>query len=150
MSMGIVRSKQIMSALTRGLNTSVAAIEMNKEFLRLTSENIAHANTKASDPGGEAYKAKLPVIGSKIDVNTGALTVFLKRIESDQTPQVKEYDPSHPGADPETGMVARSNVSDVVEKVHLAEYLKAAQANMNAYQVTKKMIQREIDLLKTS
>ena len=45
-------------------------------------------------------------------------------------------------------MVAKTNVSDVVEKVHLSEYLKAAQASLKAYEINKTMIRRELDILK--
>ncbi len=143
-----VTGKFGITPLSKSLTTSLSAIELNKDFLKLTSENIAHSGTKASEPGAEAYRAKIPVIGTKIDPKTGAPFLFLKKIIRDQTPQEKEFDPDHPGAD-EQGMVAKSNVSSVIEKLHLSEYLKAAQANIKAYEATKMMIRRELEMLKT-
>jgi flagellar basal-body rod protein FlgC len=133
--------------MAKSLMTSTSAIELNKEFLKLTSENIAHAGIKATEPGADAYRAKIPVIGTKIDPKTGAQVLFLKKVMSDQTPQEKEYDPDHPGAGPD-GMVAKSNVSTIIEKLHLSEYLKSAQANIKAYEAAKTMIRRELELLR--
>lgn len=132
--------------LHKSLKTSASGMHMNKFLLRLTSENIAHADTMASAPGEDAYRARLPILGHKIDPKTGAHTVFVKKVVDDQSHQDSEHIPEHPGAD-QNGMVKKTNVSELVEKVHLSKYHKASNANMQAYQVALKMRRREIDEL---
>ncbi len=132
--------------LRKSLKTSASGLHLNKFLLRLTAENIAHADTLASTPGGDAYRAKLPVIGHSIDPTTGALIVNVKKIVDDQEQQTSEYKPEHPGAD-QNGMVKKTNVNELVEKIHLAKYQKGVNANMQAYQVSLKMRRREIEEL---
>jgi flagellar basal-body rod protein FlgC len=132
--------------LQRSLKTSASGLNANKFMLRLTAENISHADTLASTPGADAYRAKLPVIGHKTDPKTGAMIVHVKKVVHDLETQSVEYNPDHPGAD-QQGMVKKTNVSELVEKLHLAKYHKGANANLQAYQVTLKMRRREIEEL---
>ncbi|MDP3640953.1 MAG: flagellar basal body rod protein FlgC [Alphaproteobacteria bacterium] len=132
--------------LHRSLKTSASGLNLNKFMLRLTAENISHADTLASKPGADAYRAKLPIIGHSIDPETGAVIVSVKKVVDDSEKQTTEYYPDHPGAD-KKGMVKKSNVNELVEKLHLAKYHKGANANLQAYQVALKMRRREIEEL---
>lgn len=132
--------------LRKSLKTSASGLHLNKFLLRLTAENISHADTLASTPGGDAYRAKLPVIGHSIDPTTGAMIVNVKKIVDDPESQSVEFKPEHPGAD-KSGMVKKTNVNELVEKIHLAKYQKGVNANMQAYQVALKMRRREIEEL---
>lgn len=141
-----IKSKSYHDDLHRSLKTSAAGINLNKFLMRLTAENISHADTLASSPGADAYRAQLPVIGHSIDFETGAMIVHVKKIVSDPEKQTVEYNPDHPGADTK-GMVKKTNVNELVEKLHLAKYQKGANANLQAYQVALKMRRREIEEL---
>lgn len=141
-----VKSKSNQDDLHRSLKTSASGLNLNKFMIRLTAENISHADTLASTPGADAYRAKLPVIGHTIDPKTGAMLVEVKKVVSDPEKQSSEYNPDHPGAD-KKGMVKKTNVNELVEKLHLAKYQKGANANLQAYQVALKMRRREIEEL---
>jgi flagellar basal-body rod protein FlgC len=132
--------------LHKSLKTSASGMNTHKFMLRLTAENISHADTLASTPGADAYRAKLPVIGHRIDPKTGAMIVNVKKVVDDPEKQSVEYNPDHPGAD-QQGMVKKTNVNELVEKLHLAKYHKGANANLQAYQVALKMRRREIEEL---
>ncbi len=140
------KSSKSTDELQKSLKTSANGMHLNKFLLRLTSENIAHADTLSSQPGGDAYRAKLPVLGHRTDSDTGAHVVFVRKIVEDKSHQDSEHIPEHPGADA-NGMVKKTNVSELVEKVHLSKYQKSANANLQAYQVALKMRRREIDEL---
>lgn len=132
--------------LQRSLHTSAEAMHLSKFLVRLTVENIAHADQFATKPGGDAYRAKLPVLGESLDPLTGALKVFVQKVVDDSTPQESEHNPDHPGAD-KNGMVKKSNVNHLIEKIHLSKYQKSANANLQAYQIALKMRRREIEEL---
>lgn len=142
----LTQNKPTRDDLHLSLKTSASGLHLNKFLLRLTSENIAHADTLASTPGGDAYRAKLPIIEHSIDPKTGALVVKVKKIVEDPEEQHMEHNPHHPGAD-KNGMVKKTNVNELVEKVHLSKYQKSANANLQAYQIALKMRRREIDEL---
>jgi flagellar basal-body rod protein FlgC len=74
------------------------------------------------------------------------MIVKVKRVVDDPEEQQMEYNPHHPGAD-EKGMVRKTNVNELVEKIHLAKYQQSANANLQAYQVALRMRRREIDEL---
>lgn len=132
--------------LSKSLKSSASGLSLNKFLLRLTAENISQADSLSSDPGKDAYRAKLPIVGSYVDPETGAIKVYIKNIVSDKTQQAEEYRPGHPGAN-EQGMVKKTNVNELVEKIHLSKYQKAANANLQAYQVALKLRRREIEEL---
>jgi flagellar basal-body rod protein FlgC len=132
--------------LHRSLKTSTSGLHLNKFLLRLTAENIAHADTLASAPGADAYRAKLPVIGQSKDSQTGAVVVFVRKVVDDTSTQDSEHNPDHPGADA-NGMVKKTNVNELIEKIHLSKYQKAANANLQAYQVALRLRRREIEEL---
>lgn len=132
--------------LSKSLKSSASGLSLNKFLLRLTAENTAHVGSMATEAGGDAYRAKLPVISSYTDSNTGATHMYIKKIVRDPTPQEQEHRPGHPGAN-EQGMVNKTNVNELVEKLHLSKYHQAANANMQAYQVALKLRRREIDEL---
>jgi flagellar basal-body rod protein FlgC len=132
--------------LHQSLKTSASGLHLNKFLLRLTAENIAHADTLATTPGADAYRAKLPIVEHTTDNKTGALIIQVKKVIEDPEDQHTEHYPGHPGAD-KNGMVKRTNVNELVEKVHLSKYQKSANANLQAYQIALKMRRREIDEL---
>lgn len=132
--------------LHRSLKTSASGLNLNKFLLRLTAENISHADTLASTPGADAYRAKLPIIGHSIDSETGAMIMNIKKIIDDPEKQSTEHNPNHPGAD-KNGMVKKTNVNELVEKLHLSKYQKGVNGNLQAYLVARKMRRREIEEL---
>ena len=64
----------------------------------------------------------------------------------DQAPPRQVYDPSHPDADPQTGMVAYPNVDATTEMTDLLSASRAYEANVTVLNSIKQMAQRSIDL----
>ena len=61
-------------------------------------------------------------------------------------PAEQVYNPSHPDADPETGMVAMPNVNVVEEMVDMVSASRAYEANVTAISATKNMALKALEI----
>jgi flagellar basal-body rod protein FlgC len=71
--------------------------------------------------------------------------VKVAAIEDDQSPFRMVYDPDHPDAN-EAGYVAMPNVNVVEEMVDMIAATRAYEANATAFNATKAMLQKAIEL----
>lgn len=69
-------------------------------------------------------------------------------IGRDQRDFETRYDPSHPAASAQ-GYVKISNVDPMVEMMDMREAQHSYEANLNTMQITRSMMSRTIDLLKS-
>ena len=115
--------------------------------MRIISENIANADSTAPTPGGEPYRRKIPSFRSEVDRTLEAQVVALGRIKTDPTEFRLKHEPGHPAADV-NGNVKYPNVNSLVEMTDLREAQRSYEANVNVIGVTRRMIQRTLDILK--
>src|SRR5205823_10969275 len=67
-------------------------------------------------------------------------------ILKDQAPAREVYDPAHPDADPNTGLVAYPNVDTTTEMTDMLSASRAYEANVTVLSSIKQMAQRSIEL----
>jgi flagellar basal-body rod protein FlgC len=136
--------------LDQALEISVTGIEAQRRTMELISSNIANINTTRTVYGGP-YRRKIPVLmekqltfaqqlaqaESKINNLSGGVEVA--DVVDDQTPFQKVYKPGHPDADAQ-GFVSMPNVNLSDEMVDMIYVSKLYEANINAFNATKKMV----------
>ena len=130
-----------------GSGLSAQRVRMN-----LTSSNLANAHTTRTEEGG-AYRRKDPVFQAvptaanrANDPLTSNLTeVNVSDIVPDDTPLPLVYDPSHPDAGPD-GFVELPNVNIVEETVNMINASRSFEANAQAFETLRGMMQRAIDM----
>lgn len=131
-----------------GGNALSSAMTAEKIKLQLAVENIANANNTRAE-NGKAYKRKQAVFEAHLDKSSNKSApisvVRFKGIVEDQTPGQKIYDPSHPHAD-DSGMVEQSNVQRAREMVDMMTASNSNEANFRAFQMSKNMTKRAINL----
>lgn len=132
--------------LDQALNISVSAINANRIHMEIISSNLANINTTRTEQGGP-YRRKVPVFGEKplefseaLNAAEGKLGggIEVKEIVDDPSPLPKVFNPGHPDADRE-GFVSLPNVSMAKEMVDMVYVSKVYEANITAYNATKKM-----------
>jgi flagellar basal-body rod protein FlgC len=114
-------------------STDIAASAMSAERLRMTvaSENLAHAGDTRPLANGLPYERQRVVFSTVLDQagkNTGAVdaaTVAMPRYS-------QRHDPSHPHADPVTGLVTEADIDPILELTDLMVASRAYDANANA------------------
>ncbi len=129
-------------------NIAASAMSANRLRINTISSNIANAETTKTAEGGP-YKRRDVVLAAQ-DVRTEFASqldqatlkgVKVAAVVADDKPPMMVYDPGHPDADKETGMVAMPNINPVTEMVNLLGASAAYRAAAEVVSVTKDMAQ---------
>lgn len=142
--------------LNQALDISVSGIEAQRRTMELIASNLANVSTTRTINGGP-YRRKVAVLGEKsLSFNDVLYKAELKMsgenggvdvvdIVEDQAPFQKVYNPGHPDADTQ-GFVSMPNVNLSTEMVDLVYTSKLYEANITAFNATKKMMQDTLSL----
>jgi len=137
--------------LNQALDISVSGIEAERRTMELISSNLANINTTRSIYGGP-YRRKMPVLSEvpmssfadelaqaeeKLEVRGGGVEVV--DVVEDMTPFQTVYNPGHPDANT-LGYVDMPNVNMSNEMVDMIYTSKVYEANITAFNATKKMM----------
>jgi flagellar basal-body rod protein FlgC len=115
--------------------------------MRVLSENIANADSTAQRADADPFRRRIPTFRSAIDRALGARVVALGKIKTDSSQFRVKHEPGHPSADA-SGNVKYPNVNPLVEMTDMREAQRSYEANVNVIGVTRRMIQRTLDILK--
>jgi flagellar basal-body rod protein FlgC len=135
------------------LDISAAGMDVQQARLEVAASNIANARTTGKD--GATYKPLTVVVHSAIaeaqgpagtPVSTASLPmpVVSQVVQQDVAPKLV-YDPGHPDAD-EKGMVALPGVDPVTSMLDLVSISRGYEANLRAFDITRSLLQRTLDL----
>jgi len=131
-----------MNELQSSLKAASAGMQRQALRLRLTSENMANADT----PG---FQRKLAVFDASDIQNSDGRLGNSPRIELDKTNLTEVHDPSHPLAD-ENGNYSGSNVNLLIEISDAREAQRSYEANLKMFEQARKMSSSLMDLLRRS
>ncbi len=123
----------------------IAGSALTAQRLRMdvVAGNIANADTTRTN-GQRAPYQRQQVVFEPLAETRGGLQVAA--VIRDQAPAREVYDPSHPDADPATGLVAFPNVDTTTEMTDLLSASRAYEANVTVLNSIKQMAQRSIEL----
>jgi flagellar basal-body rod protein FlgC len=140
--------------LFRALHISASGLAAQRTRMDVISENLANSETTVT-PSGGPYRRKGVVLRS-VD---GAFPAILRRagepdggvrvaslVEMPDAPR-RVYNPQHPQAGPD-GFVNMPNVNPLTEMVDMLMTTRAYEANATAFQATKTMGQKLLELLR--
>jgi flagellar basal-body rod protein FlgC len=133
--------------LVKTLRISAAGMQAQGTRMRTISENLANADSLASEPGGQPYRRKMVTFKNTLDKQIGAEMVRADKVVTDKADFKKRYDPSHPAADAE-GYIQTPNVNPLIEVMDLRQAQRSYEANLNVIETSKTMLLRTIDLLR--
>lgn len=134
--------------LDEAMKQSTAGMKAQGVRMKVIAQNIANADSTGMSPGSEPYRRKQIFFENKLDRKTGYNTVRVAKIQSDRkTPLGAKFDPAHPAAN-DDGYVLLPNVDGSLEVVDMKEAERSYQANLSAVEVTKRMVDATIDLLR--
>jgi flagellar basal-body rod protein FlgC len=133
--------------LVKTLRISAAGMQAQGTRMRTISENLANADSLASEPGGQPYRRKMVTFKNTLDKQIGAEMVRADKVVTDKAEFKKRYDPSHPAADAE-GYIQTPNVNPLIEVMDLRQAQRSYEANLNVIETSKTMLLRTIDLLR--
>lgn len=142
-------------SLEDALEISVSGITAQRITEELIASNLANINTTRSIYGGP-YRRLVPVLSEKPLSFAQTLSAAEKKLRlgggvevmevvQDATPFPKVYNPSHPDAD-QQGYVSLPNVKLSQEMADLVYTSKLYEANITAFNATKKMMQDTLQI----
>lgn len=115
--------------------------------MRVISENIANADSTAQRADADPFRRRIPTFRTAFDRTLDARVVSLGKIKTDSSQFRVKHEPGHPSADA-NGNVKYPNVNALVEMTDMREAQRSYEANINVIGVTRRMIQRTLDILK--
>jgi flagellar basal-body rod protein FlgC len=115
--------------------------------MRVISENIANADSTATQPGADPYRRKMPTFHSELDRTLDVRLVELGKVQTDNSDFRLKYEPGNPLAD-SNGNVKYPNVNPLIEMTDMREAQRSYEANINVISATRRMLQRTIDILR--
>ena len=132
------------------MRISGSALTAQRLRMDVVAGNIANADTTRTNGQRAPYQRQEVVFQPLLDggqnaASTGA-GLQVAAIVRDPAPARQVYDPTHPDADPQTGLVAYPNVDTTTEMTDLLSASRAYEANVTVLNSIKQMAQRSIDL----
>jgi flagellar basal-body rod protein FlgC len=116
--------------------------------MRVIAENLANADSTATQPGADPYRRKIVTFRTEVDRALGVQVVTLGRVRTDPSDFRQKYEPGHPSADA-NGNVKYPNVNPLIEMTDMREAQRSYEANVNVITASRRMIQRTLDILKS-
>jgi flagellar basal-body rod protein FlgC len=128
---------------------SASALEAQRQRMNVIASNMANANSTRTEEGGP-YRRKEVVFSSfLLEPNPAQLEgVKVVDIAADDTPFKTVYDPGHPDADKD-GYVSLPNVNVIEEMVNMMMALRAYEASVSAFNISKTMFMKTLELGKS-
>ncbi|GAA0680377.1 flagellar basal body rod protein FlgC [Clostridium cadaveris] len=127
-----------------GMRISASGLSAERLRLDVISSNIANVRTTRTEKGG-AYVRKTAVFSENYDRNMGMLGVKAVKVEKDNSPLKKEYNPTHPDANAE-GYVEYPNVDLLVEMSDLISASRSYESNVDTLNAQKNMISKALEI----
>ncbi len=133
--------------LQASMTTAGSGMSVNSARMRVTSENIANAQSTGTTPGSDPYRRQTITFENALDDASGANVVKVSNIGTDTSPFVIERDPGNPAAD-DKGFVKLPNVNLITELADMREANRAYESNLQVVKQSRDLISMTIDLLK--
>lgn len=137
------------------LDISSAGLDVQRSRLEVTATNLANSQTSSSNPA-TAYQPLTVVVHARTAAAdaTGAGAVSAEN--SLPRPEVaglaplnaaprRQYEPGHPDADAQ-GFVTYPGVDPVATMLDLMSIVRSYEANLKAFDITRSLLQRTLDL----
>jgi flagellar basal-body rod protein FlgC len=134
------------------LDISSAGMDVQQARLEVAASNVA--NSRTTGENGAVYKPLTVVVRNAIAGVPAAagMPVTLRElprpvaevVETNAAPKLV-YDPGHPDADAQ-GMVSLPGVDPVTSMLDLLSISRGYEANLRAFDITRSLLQRTLDL----
>ncbi len=131
------------------LNVSVSGMQAQSMRMRIIAENMANSGSTGSTPGADPYRRQEVTFRSFLDKDSRAQMVRVDRVSRDQSEFGRRFDPSHPAANKD-GYVLLPNVNSIRESVDMRDAQRSYEANLSMIDMTRQLLQRTADLLRSS
>lgn len=131
-------------SMIRGFEILASGLSAQRTRLNAVSSNLANSETTRTAAGGP-YQRLLPIFEELPATGNEPSGVRVAGIQKDPTPGPTIYDPGHPDAGAD-GYVKMPNVNVVEEMVDMMTASRSFEANVQAFQTLRDMVQQSLNL----
>jgi flagellar basal-body rod protein FlgC len=122
-----------MIQILTGIHNTSSALEAERTRLDVIAQNIANAHT-TKDVDGKPYQRRVVIFANELQnamngSNSDLPAMHVAKIERDQRPPLKIYDPGSPNADAK-GMVSMPNINIHEEMADMISASRTFEANL--------------------
>lgn len=129
------------------LDTSTSALVANRIRMETVAANVANANSITDENGqNNPFRRRLALLAPGDPATGSSRGVHVQEIALDDAPFQLKYEPKNPLADAD-GYVKYPNINPIFEQVNALEISRAYEANIQAAEATKAMMQSSLRLL---
>lgn len=129
------------------LDVSASALVAQRTRIEVAQANLANKDAIYDAQGNYSpYRRRVAILAPGDPATGSEQGVHVMKIDYDQSPFRKVYDPGHPNADAQ-GYVNYPNIESTMETVNALDAMRAYEANITAAESTKMMIQSSLRLL---
>ncbi len=133
--------------LMNSLKIAASGLGVQSQRMRVISENIANADSTATEKGGDPYRRKVSTFTQELNRDIGLEVVKAGRIKLDKSDFGMRFEPGHPAAD-EKGYVKTPNVNGLVEAMDMREAQRSYEANLNVITSARRMLAKTLEILR--
>ena len=137
-----------MTDFLSSLKIAATGLHAQNARMRVIAENLANADSAGKSPTDQPYRRRIPTFQAVMDADAGGQVVQVGKIALDTTDFQERYEPGHPAAD-KNGYVKYPNVDPLIEAMDMREAQRTYEANLNVVSVTRQMLGRTLDILKS-
>lgn len=129
------------------MRISGSALTAQRLRMDVIAGNVANAATTRTEGRRESFKRQ-QVVFEPLQAERGGAGNGLQvsQIVRDPSAARQVLDPTHPDADPDTGLVEYPNVDVTTEMTDLLSATRAYEANVTVMNAIKQMAQKALDL----
>lgn len=136
-----------MDDLLKTLHISASGMRAQTTRMRVSSENIANADSLPRFKGDQPFRRKTITFKNIYDRELGATRVKVDKIGIQEGEFEKSFKPGHPAADAD-GYVQVPNVNSLIEVNDIREAQRSYEANLNVIKSSRSMLRKTIDILR--
>jgi flagellar basal-body rod protein FlgC len=130
---------------------SSAGMSVEQSRLAVAASNLANSRTSASADGTPYQPLRAVVQATSYETVEASLAAeslprpMLQSVEPTQAPPRLVYDPGHPDAD-ERGFVSMPGVDPLSTMMDLISVSRSYEANLRAFDITRHLLQRTMEM----
>jgi flagellar basal-body rod protein FlgC len=129
------------------LDIGASGLLAQRARMDVIAGNVANMNTTRDASGAlSPFRRRIAVLEPRPVGQRGSEGVRMARIELDESPFRRKWDPGHPDAGPD-GYVLYPNIDLATEQVNMLEASRAYEANITLMETTKAMLNSTLRLL---
>jgi len=126
---------------------SASALEAQRVRMNTIASNMANAHTTRTAEGGPYVRKDVVFAATPVNSDFAEKLegVKISEVVQDNKPPLTVYDPGHADAD-ENGYVSMPDINVIEEMVNMMMALRAYEANVRAFNMSKGMYQKALEL----